>query len=78
MWIGFPSRGQGRIELACDIIARGQRLHVRAGAGSTTGTAKLVVKLGARKYVAAVGFGGGGLVVMCADSEHVNMEGNDF
>ena len=38
-------------------------------------TATLVVKLGARKYVAAVGFGG---VVMVADSEHANMEGNDF
>ena len=73
MWIGFPSRGRGRIKRACDKIARGQRLHERAGAGSATVTATLVVKLGARKYVAAVV-----VVVVCADSEHANMEGNDF
>jgi hypothetical protein len=48
-------------------------LHERAGAGSATVTATLVVKLGARKYVAAVV-----VVVVCADSEHANMEGNYF
>ena len=43
------------------------RLHERAGAGSATVTATLVVKLGARKYVAAVV-----VVVVSADSEHAN------